>query len=235
MLSGGQTGLPSTQWENVYKRERGQPPIHPRVIAALWLYGMMRKMRTSRILEYACRHNIDFIWLAAGHTLDHSKLAEFFTHNKKPLKSLFKQVCRMAMTMGLVRPGTVAFDATRVKAANSRFIVDSNVLGCINDTNELVAAVDRTTDMLGEKPDNVLTDSGNAAGSVPTALEDRNITAFAPAKSSEPAADSPVRREDLTQPVPESQWQLLKLSDRKLLDNRVLKTAIQNGGGLAYH
>ena len=129
----------------------GQPPIHPRVIAALWLYGMMRKMRTSRILEYACRHNIDFIWLAEGHTPDHSKLAEFFTHNKKPLKSLFKQVCRMAMTMGLVRPGTVAFDATRVKAANSRFIVDSNVLGCINDTNELVAAVDRTTDMLGEK------------------------------------------------------------------------------------
>jgi transposase len=39
-----------TEWENVYKRERGQPPIHPRVIAALWLYGMMRKMRTSRIL-----------------------------------------------------------------------------------------------------------------------------------------------------------------------------------------
>jgi hypothetical protein len=72
--------------------------------------------------------------------------------------------------------------------------------------------------MLGEKPDNVLTDSGNAAGSVLAGPEDRNITAFAPAKSSEPTAGSPVRRDDLTQPVPESQWPLLKLSDRKQLD-----------------
>ena len=46
-----------TEWEAVYKRERGQPPIHPRVIAGLWLYGMMRRIRTSRFLEYACRHN----------------------------------------------------------------------------------------------------------------------------------------------------------------------------------
>lgn len=65
-----------TEWEDVYKRERGQPPIHPRVIAGLWLYGMMRRIRTSRFLEYACRHNIDFIWLAEGHTPDRSKLAE---------------------------------------------------------------------------------------------------------------------------------------------------------------
>lgn len=322
------------EWEAVYKRECGQPPIHPRVIAGLWLYGMMRKIRTSRTLEYACRHNIDFIWLAEGHTPDHSKLAEFFTHNKTQLKSLFKQVCRMAMKMGLVRLGTVAFDATRVKSANGRFntltaagienrmaaldllieqtlqdisnaesaagdtggttlpesigkmkqrrakltaalesvrerdatrkkqgtdpvkhpaqlpmndpessvmpnkeggfapnftptcltdgangiIVDTNVLGRVNETDELIPAVDRTTEMLGEKPENMLTDGGNAAGCVLAGLEDRNITAFAPAKSSEPAAGSPVRRDDLTQPVPEEQWPLLKMSDNKQLD-----------------
>ena len=52
-------------------------------IVAAWLedsvgagYGMMRRIRTSRFLEYACRHNIDFIWLAEGHTPAHSKLAE---------------------------------------------------------------------------------------------------------------------------------------------------------------
>jgi transposase len=326
-----------TEWECVHKRERGQPPIHPRVIAGLWLYGMMRKMRkmrTSRILEYACRHNIDFIWLAEGHTPDHSKLAEFFTHNKSQLKSLFKQVCRMAMKMGLVRLGTVAFDATRVKSANGRFntltaatiekrlaeldlqieammtevatadaaggdsggttlpeslasskqrreklsealaavqtkddarkkdgvnseknpaqlpmndpessvmpnkeggfapnytptcvtdgasgfIIDTNVLGCINETHELLPAVDRVTEMFGEKPETMLTDGGNAAGSVLAGLEQREITAFAPVKSSAPAADSPVLREDLTQPVPEELWPQLKLNDKKRLD-----------------
>lgn len=322
-----------SEWEAVYKRERGQPPIHPRVVAGLWLYGMMRKIRTSRFLEYACRHNIDFIWLAEGHTPDHSKLAEFFTLNKAPLKSLFRQICRNAMTMGLVRLGTVAFDATRVKSANSRFntltaagiekrmaeldaqieqimsdvtaaegsgdsggttlpdelgtirqrreklnkalatvrereaarkkdginpqknpaqlpmndpessvmpnkeggfapnftptcltdgtagfIIDSDVLACVNETQELLPAVDRATESLDETPANVLTDGGNAAGFVLAGLEDRGITAFAPAKSSEPAADNPVLREDLTQPVPEELWPQLPLNSKQRLD-----------------
>jgi len=72
-------------------------------------------------------------------------------------------------------------------------------LGCINETHELLPAVDRVTEVFGEKPENMLTDGGNAAGSVLDGLEQREITAFAPAKSSAPAADSPVLREDLTQ------------------------------------
>ena len=30
------------------------------------LYGLMRRIRSSRQLEYACGHNIDFSWLAEG-------------------------------------------------------------------------------------------------------------------------------------------------------------------------
>ena len=85
------------------------------------MYAMMRRIRTSRPLEYACGHNIDFLWLADGHTPDHSTLAEFFSKHQPPLKSLFQQVCKVAMTMGLIRLGEVAFDGTRVKASNSRY------------------------------------------------------------------------------------------------------------------
>ena len=67
------------------------------------------------------------------------------------------------------------------------FIVDSNVPGCVNETKELIPAVDHTTEMLGEKQDNVLTDVGNAAGSVLAGLEKRGITAFAQAMSQEVA------------------------------------------------
>ncbi len=44
----------------------GQPPIHPRVMAGVILYGLMRRIRSSRQLEYACGNNIDFMWLAEG-------------------------------------------------------------------------------------------------------------------------------------------------------------------------
>ena len=49
-------GLDWTEWEAPYSGGRGQPPIHPRVLAGIWLYGMMRRIRTSRPLEYA------FVW-----------------------------------------------------------------------------------------------------------------------------------------------------------------------------
>ena len=109
-------------WEAKYKRGGpGQPPIHPQVLAGIWLYAMMRRIRTSRPLEYACGHNLDFMWLAEGRTPDYSTLVTFFSLNKELLKDLFKQVCRMAMTLGMVRLGEVGFDATRTHGV---FIVD---------------------------------------------------------------------------------------------------------------
>jgi transposase len=109
-----------SEWEEHFPGGRGQPPIHPRVLAGVWLYGMLRRIRTSRPLEYACAHNVDFMWLAEGRVPDHSTLADFFSKFRKEVKSLFTQVSRVAMTMGLVRLGEVAFDGTRVRACNGR-------------------------------------------------------------------------------------------------------------------
>jgi hypothetical protein len=101
--------------------KRGQPPIHPRVIAGVILYALTRGLRSSRVLEYLVGHNVDFIWLAEGRNLDHSTIAGFRRKFKEPLKALFQQIGRIAMTMGLIRLNEVALDGTRAKANNSRF------------------------------------------------------------------------------------------------------------------
>jgi transposase len=110
-----------SKWEQHYDLRHGQPPIHPRVIAGIILYGLMRRIRSGRQLEYACGHNIDFMWLAEARTIDHSTFCDFRTKFKKPLKELFKQVCHLAMAMGLVQLVEMAFDGTRIKANASRF------------------------------------------------------------------------------------------------------------------
>jgi transposase len=110
-----------TDWEKVYPRVIGQPPIHPRIVASVILYGMYRGIRSTRKLEEACRYRFDFMWLAEGRCIDHTTFAKFRTRFRDPLKGLFKQVGRVAMTLGLIRLGEVAFDATRVKANNSRY------------------------------------------------------------------------------------------------------------------
>lgn len=109
-------------WESEFgERGRGQPPIHPRHLAAAILYGLYRGIRSSRKLEEACCYRIDFMWLLEGRRPDHSTLAKFRTRFREQLKNLFRQLGRIALTLGLVRLGEVAFDGTRVKANNSRF------------------------------------------------------------------------------------------------------------------
>jgi transposase len=108
-------------WEAEYPRRKGQPPIHPRYIASAILYGLYRGIRSSRKLEEACNYRFDFMWLVQGQHIDHTTFATFRTRFCEPLKGLFKQIGRIAMTLGLIRLGNVGFDATRVRANNSRF------------------------------------------------------------------------------------------------------------------
>ena len=110
-----------SDWVKPCGDHRGRPPIHPRILAAVVLYGLMRRIRSSRMLEYMCGHNVDFMWLAEGHQPDHSTLSRFRKSSGESLKGLFRQVGRLAMAMGLVRLVEVAFDGTRVKANASRY------------------------------------------------------------------------------------------------------------------
>jgi transposase len=108
-------------WKAEYCLVRGQPPMAPRVVASVILYGLTRRIRSSRVLEYMTGNNVDFLWLTEGRTIDHSTLCKFRTRFKKELKGLFRGLGRLAMTMGLVRLGEVTFDGTRVKANNDRY------------------------------------------------------------------------------------------------------------------
>ena len=113
-------GIDWSEWECEYHGRIGQPPSHPRHVAAAVLYGLYRRIRSSRQLEEATYYRLDFIWLLLGRRLDHTTLAKFRTKFRKPLKGLFRQIGRIAMTLGLIRLCEVAFDGTRVKANNSR-------------------------------------------------------------------------------------------------------------------
>lgn len=110
-----------TPWETHYAPTRGQPPIHPRWLAGALLYGLYRGIRSSRKLEEACTYRLDFVWLVKGQHPDHTTFNNFRTKFHEELKDLFKQLGRMAMAIGLIRLGEVAFDGTRVKANNRRF------------------------------------------------------------------------------------------------------------------
>lgn len=110
-----------SEWEALYDGVVGQPPIPPRYLAVLWLYGLRRRLGTSRKLEYAIQFYTDFMWLAEGHTPDHTTLSKFRVKFATPLKDLFRYVNRRALLEGYLELLESGTDGTRVKANASRF------------------------------------------------------------------------------------------------------------------
>lgn len=109
-----------SDFESRYERQRGQPPIHPRILASVILYGLMKRVISSRALEEALQVRLDFRWLAEGMSIDHSTLNAFRSRNSEPLKNLFVQVGMVARQIGCLPLETLAFDGTRIRANNRR-------------------------------------------------------------------------------------------------------------------
>lgn len=107
-------------WEARYCGCHGQPPIHPRIVAGVLLYGLTQGIRSSRRLEWACGHAVDFMWLAEGRVIDHSTLCSFRRTFRSELKELFRHLGRLAKIMGVIRLNCVAVDGTREAASSSR-------------------------------------------------------------------------------------------------------------------
>ena len=91
-------------WEAGYDLKRGQPPIHPRVLASVILYGLLTRIRSSRMLEEALSVRLDFRWLAEGRTIDHTTLSTFRKKHPEALKNLFVQIGLVARELGQLQP-----------------------------------------------------------------------------------------------------------------------------------
>lgn len=104
--------------EAVYqaKDPRGTPPYDPRLLTALWLYGLCVGLYSSRRIERATCEDVAFRLLAAGAHPDHTRLSEFRRQHHEALAGLFLQVLRLCAAAGLVKLGNVALDGTKLPA-----------------------------------------------------------------------------------------------------------------------
>jgi len=91
-----------SKWEAAYDLGRGQPPIHPKVLASATLskhglYGLLKRIRSSRGLEEALQVRLAVCWyrwrwLVSGRSIDHTTLSEFRRKNASALKDIFVQI-----------------------------------------------------------------------------------------------------------------------------------------------
>jgi len=104
------------EWEMQYKEGRGQPPIHPRLVAGAILWGLMHRVRSSRGLEDATKHRIDFMWFLEGRTIDHATFSNFRNRFPEALKGLSAELTRQALKLAGSSAANVGVDGTLVRA-----------------------------------------------------------------------------------------------------------------------
>jgi hypothetical protein len=85
----------------------------------LWLYSYALGVTSSRRLEQRIREDLAFRYLAGGATPDFWALNAFRRRHGRAINDCFTQVVEMARRLGLRQLGTVAIDATRIKASAS--------------------------------------------------------------------------------------------------------------------
>ncbi len=162
-----------TEWENTYDRRIGQPPIHPRVLCKVLLFAMMRRIRSSRQIEYNINHSIDFMWLVSGRSIDHSTISEFRRKNGAQLKDVHRQLIRTAINMKVAKLSELCIDGTRVLANANRY------------KTWTAARVEKALKELGEQIDRAMAeldandvmddlfDDGQAADRLPTEISNQ--------------------------------------------------------------
>lgn len=110
-----------SEWEGSYSSERrGQPPLHPRLLAGCILYGLLRKLRSSRQLEDATRERLDFQWFLEGRTIDHSTFAEFRVAFAEKLTALNRAFARRVVSAHEGALEMLVVDGTRLRACSDR-------------------------------------------------------------------------------------------------------------------
>lgn len=110
-----------TAWEATYNGGFGQPPIHPSVMAKTLLFAMIRRIRSSRSIEYELKHSIDFMWLSSGRQIDHTTISGFRRNNADALKGIFKQMIKLAINLGIAKLSELCIDGTRVLADANKY------------------------------------------------------------------------------------------------------------------
>jgi len=99
---------------------RGRIAYEPRMMLKVLIYAYCQGIFSSRKIAAGIEDLVALRYLAAGNDPSHRTIARFRQENIDRFNSLFVQVVRIAMGVGLVKMGTVAIDGTKLKANGSK-------------------------------------------------------------------------------------------------------------------
>lgn len=106
-----------------YSAKGRNPAVDPKTMFKILTYAYSQNIYSSRKIETACRRDINFMWLLAGHKApDHSTIARFHTDFlADACEDLFYQMVRRLGQADELSKETVFIDGTKLEACASKY------------------------------------------------------------------------------------------------------------------
>ena len=92
----------------------GRAAYEPSLMVALVLFAFATNVRSSRAIERHCRQDVAYRVITGNLIPDHATIARFICRHERALAGLFGDVLRLCDRAGLVKPGVVSIDGTRI-------------------------------------------------------------------------------------------------------------------------
>ena len=92
----------------------GRAAYEPSLMVAVILYAFATGVRSSRAIERHCREHVAFRVITGNLVPDHVTVARFICRHGQALSELFGEVLKLCHKAGLVKPGVVSIDGTRI-------------------------------------------------------------------------------------------------------------------------
>jgi transposase len=102
--------------KKVSNDKAGAPAIDPRLLLKVLFYSYATGVYSSREIESRTGWDINYIFLCAGKSLDHSTLCNFILKYEEEILAIFTRLLYVAQILGLVGQDFIAVDGTKIRA-----------------------------------------------------------------------------------------------------------------------
>ena len=112
--------LAAAGFARVTAKATGRPGYAPGDLLKLYIYGYLKRVRSSRRLEREGKRNVEVIWLLRSLKPDFKTIADFRRDNRAAFRAVFRQFVLLCRRLDLYGRELIAVDGTRIKAVNNK-------------------------------------------------------------------------------------------------------------------
>lgn len=106
-------------FERAVAAATGRPGFRPQMMLALWIYGYVNGLTSSRKLEREASRNLEVMWLTQMLKPDFKTISDFRRDHKGAVVAVFRRLTKQIREEGLIAGELVAIDGSKFRAVNS--------------------------------------------------------------------------------------------------------------------